>query len=74
MEYLELGDLQKYLAVPFSEKASQEIVSQLVEGLSFMHDNGFAHRDLKPAVSVPKPNLSEKGEVFLGNNSPTRTD
>lgn len=49
MEYLKLGDLQKYLVVPFPEATTQEIVSQLVEGLTFMHDNGFAHRDLKPA-------------------------
>jgi serine/threonine protein kinase len=50
MEYLEHGDLQKHLDKPFPEAETKEIASQLVEGLAFMHDNGFAHRDLKPGV------------------------
>jgi len=52
MEYLELGDLQHYLrqspALPESEAG--DISFQILEGLAFMHENGFAHRDLKPAV------------------------
>ncbi|EOO03023.1 putative calcium calmodulin-dependent protein kinase type 1b protein [Phaeoacremonium minimum UCRPA7] len=48
MEYLEHGDLQKHLTGPLPEVEAKEISSQLVEGLVFMHDNGFAHRDLKP--------------------------
>ena len=51
MEYLEHGDLQKHLTGPLPEVEAKEISSQLVEGLVFMHDNGFAHRDLKPGVS-----------------------
>jgi serine/threonine protein kinase len=51
MEYLHMGDLEKYLVVPFPEDVAKEIASQLVEGLGYMHDNGFAHRDLKPGVS-----------------------
>ena len=51
MEYLSGGDLQNYLGSPLPEKEGQRIVSQIVEGLHFMHDRGFAHRDLKPAVS-----------------------
>jgi serine/threonine protein kinase len=52
MEYLELGDLQRYLneRPPLSEKDAGQIASQVVEGLSFMHQNRYAHRDLKPAV------------------------
>lgn len=50
MEYLPNGDLHKYLKSPLPEKEGQEIVFQILEGLHFMHDNGFAHRDLKPAV------------------------
>lgn len=53
MEYVSHGDLQKHLACPFPESQAQDIASQLVEGLEYMHDNGFAHRDLKPAVSTP---------------------
>ena len=52
MEYLSHGDLHKYLGSPLPETEGQLIVSQIVEGLHFMHDNGFAHRDLKPAVSL----------------------
>lgn len=52
MEYFPLGDLQNYLSLPLLEKDVQQITSQVLEGLSFMHDNGFAHRDLKPTVSL----------------------
>lgn len=50
MEYLQHGDLQKYLNRSFPEVQVKDIASQLVEGLGYMHDNGFTHRDLKPAV------------------------
>ena len=52
MEYLSDGDLQKYLSSPLPEKEGQQIVSQIIERLHFMHDKGFVHRDLKPAVSL----------------------
>ena len=52
MEYLPDGDLHKYLGSPLPEKEGQHIVFQILEGLEFMHDSGFAHRDLKPAVSL----------------------
>ncbi|KAI4159177.1 MAG: hypothetical protein LQ342_006824 [Letrouitia transgressa] len=48
MEYLPYGDLHKYLGSPLPESEGQHIVSQLLEGLHFMHDHDFAHRDLKP--------------------------
>jgi calcium/calmodulin-dependent protein kinase I len=51
MEYLKLGDLQQYLNTPLYEIEACEITKQLLEGLVFMHDNKFAHRDLKPSVS-----------------------
>jgi serine/threonine protein kinase len=51
MEYLEHGDLQKHLTRPLPEIEAREIALQLVEGLCFMHENGFVHRDLKPLVS-----------------------
>ncbi len=52
MEYLEHGDLHNFLlgSKPLNEDTAGEITFQVLEGLSFMHDNSFAHRDLKPAV------------------------
>ena len=52
MDYLPHGDLQQYLGVPLPEQEGQLLVSQLLEGLHFMHTSGFAHRDLKPAASL----------------------
>lgn len=52
MEYLRLGDLHKNLGSPLPEHEGQQIVTQILEGLDFMHDNDFAHRDLKPAVRL----------------------
>lgn len=57
MEYFPYGDLHKYLITPLSEKEGQQIAVQILEGLQFMHENGFAHRDLKPAVSMVLPFL-----------------
>ncbi|OCK96271.1 kinase-like protein [Cenococcum geophilum 1.58] len=48
MEYLGLGDLSKHIKAPIQEVHASQITSQVLEGLSFMHKNGFSHRDLKP--------------------------
>ncbi|CEJ58057.1 Putative WD40 repeat [Penicillium brasilianum] len=53
MEYLELGDLFTYLyrkppIPPLSEMEAKELAYQILEGVNMMHENGFAHRDLKP--------------------------
>lgn len=52
MEYLELGDLQHSMQSNphLSEHDGAVITSQILEGLEFMHENDFAHRDLKPQV------------------------
>jgi ser/thr/tyr protein kinase RAD53 len=53
MEYCEKGDLRNYLSKHkmLAEEEAQEIAAQVLQGLKFMHEEGFAHRDLKPAVS-----------------------
>ena len=52
MEFFPLGDLHQSLSSPPPETEGQQITTQILEGLAFMHDNNFAHRDLKPAVSL----------------------
>ena len=53
MEYISHGDLRQYLKVERSESEAKAITRQLLEGLSVIHQNGLAHRDLKPEVSPP---------------------
>lgn len=60
MEYHEKGDLQRYLTRRFPETEARTITSQLLEALCYMHDNGFAHRDLKPGVRHVLPEGSER--------------
>jgi calcium/calmodulin-dependent protein kinase I len=48
MELVEHGDLQKHLRGPLPEQEGQTIIFQILQGLSFLHQQGFAHRDLKP--------------------------
>ena len=55
MEYLSRGNLRHYLDVERSESEAKAITRQLLEGLLVIHQNGFAHRNLKPEV---KPSLS----------------
>ncbi|KAF2801483.1 kinase-like protein [Mytilinidion resinicola] len=48
MEYFPFGDLDGYISSPLPELEVQQITFQILEGVAFMHENGFAHRDLKP--------------------------
>ena len=54
MEYLPSGDLYTFISngTTLSESESQDITYQILEGIFLMHDNGFAHRDLKPQVCL----------------------
>lgn len=53
MEYLRLGDLARFRNSdgPFHPTTAGLIVRQVLEGIVFMHEISFAHRDLKPGVS-----------------------
>lgn len=55
MEYREHGDLRDFLVEHgrLQEFEAQDITWQILQGLTFMHGNYFAHRDLKPAVCLP---------------------
>lgn len=51
MEYMPHGDLHSYLETrhtPLSESDAQQIVRQVLKGLIIMHEEKFAHRDVKP--------------------------
>ncbi|KFY76901.1 hypothetical protein V499_03592 [Pseudogymnoascus sp. VKM F-103] len=50
MEYCRLGDLARIRnrEGPFPEKTTGLVARQVLEGIKFMHEINFAHRDLKP--------------------------
>jgi len=50
MEYLEGGDLTKHTGAPLPQETVRNVSKQILEGLKVMHQQGIAHRDLKPAV------------------------
>ena len=54
-EYFSHGNLRRYLEVERSEKEAKAITRQLLEGLLVIHQEVFAHQDLKPEVSPPAP-------------------
>ncbi|VUC31610.1 unnamed protein product [Clonostachys rosea] len=49
MEYLELGDLSRYLSSPFPVDQTHQIISQLLQALEFLHSNMLTHQDLCPS-------------------------
>lgn len=53
---LPYGDIEQYLATALPEVECRQIVQQILKGLRFMHDHDFAHRDLKPNVSMTMRN------------------
>ena len=50
MEYVEGGDLTQHTGTPRPQETVQNISKQILEGLKVMHQQGIAHRDLKPGV------------------------
>jgi len=54
MEYLQEGDLTKYIGKPLPQETVKTISMQILEGLKVMHQEGITHRDIKPTVlSLP---------------------
>lgn len=51
MEFMYFGDLQKYINYCFLPESEASLITlQVAQGLRFMHDSNFVHRDLKPLV------------------------
>ena len=49
LELVNGGDLFEYAyAKPFDHKVARYFLQQIIEGVSYIHENGLAHRDLKP--------------------------
>ncbi|TVY82186.1 Spindle assembly checkpoint kinase [Lachnellula suecica] len=69
MEYCEHGDLHTYLVYspPLPEVEAQQVTFQVLEGLSFMHDNGFSHRDIKPGNILVASKPPDNWWVKLGD-------
>lgn len=67
MEYMPYGDLDQAVKSPLQEPEARQIIFQTVEGVSFMHGSGFAHRDLKPSVSISLGPLSKQSGHRLTN-------
>jgi serine/threonine protein kinase len=50
LEYAGGGELFDYVAETgrFSEKVTRTYFHQMMNGLHYMHERGYAHRDIKP--------------------------
>ena len=55
MEYLDGKDMQNYLTVqgrPYDVSKIREIGSQIINVISYLHENSIVHQDIKPANIV----------------------
>jgi serine/threonine protein kinase len=60
MELAEYGDLLEILSLqntPLPEKVVKYILKPIVQELKILHENGFAHRDVRPENILIKGNL-----------------
>ena len=69
MPLLDAGNLQNLTAIKFPEKRIKDevllasILKQIVEGLSYFHNMGFIHRDLKAENVL----MNESGKVVISD-------
>lgn len=62
LQYYEAGNLQQLIDnnnLTFAQK--QNLLTQLLEGIGFLHDQGIIHRDLKPANIL----IVKRGEEYI---------
>ncbi|KAI9367318.1 kinase-like domain-containing protein [Aspergillus egyptiacus] len=67
MEFVQYGDLQKFITAPFPEPEAASIVTQVARALQYMHRKNFVHRDIKPLnilVQSPRPHWHVKVADF----------
>lgn len=50
MEFVQGGDLSRYIGDPVIRSEAKEITKQLLLGLVVMHERLICHRDIKPKV------------------------
>lgn len=55
MEYIEYGDLAKYITQYKTKVDAKVITLQILEGLVVLHERSICHRDLKPQVRPNNP-------------------
>src|ERR1700712_5331311 len=55
MEYFENGDLVQHISTISTEDEVRQITTNVLDGLTIMHTEKFAHRDLKPQVCPSDP-------------------
>lgn len=78
-EYMDgnLYELMKNRDRPFQETSIRNIMYQIMQGLAFMHKNGFFHRDVKPENMLVRGDLIKVADFGLAReirSKPPYTD
>lgn len=71
LEHIQLGNLEDNLrkrgedGLPLSEEEIKCILTQILEGVDFMHAEGYIHRDLKPEVRHHHHLAANLGLIYI---------